>query len=239
MKTAISLRSSIKKIKIPLKVFSVCTLILISCAGQSNREPLFVPDTVEDTAPDYSIDIDNIIETKSNRRSSGRENLNLPEWLLAYISGGIEEVEKIEFFTDKYCFIGTNEGSNFDALTKWAANYSAIQDFTRLAAFRLEKKLVSSASLYPADEYGEFFERLVKKAFVTEYQGAVMEDTYWIKKGDGGGAVYEFFVFISIDKISMQTVINDMIAQTRALVNPTRAQNAAINRLQQTFFEGF
>ncbi len=224
-----------KKIKIPLKVFSVFALILIYCACQSNRKPLFVPETVEDAAPDYSIDIDSIIETKSG----GRGNSNLPEWLLAYISGGIEEVEKIDFFTDEYCFIGTNEGNNFNALTKWAANYSAIQDFTRLAAFRIEKKLVSAASLYPADEYGEFFERLVKKAFEAEYQGAIMEGTYWIKKVDGGSTVYEFFVFISIDKISMQTIINDMIAQTRALVTPTRAQNAAINRLQQTFFEGF
>ena len=220
--------------KIPLALFLVCVSILISCVSQSG-EPLFVPEPVENTAPDYSIDIDSIIETKSG----GRGNLNLPAWLLSYISGGIEEIEKIEFFADKYCFIGRNEGSNFDALTKWIANYSTIQDFTRLAAFRVEKKLVSAASLYPADEYGEFFERLVKKAFETQYQGAVMEDTYWIKKVDGGSTVYEFFVFISIDKISMQTIINNMIAQTRALVTPTRAQNAVINRLQQTFFEGF
>jgi hypothetical protein len=114
-------------------------------------------------------------------------------------------------------------------------------DFSRLAALRIEKKLISSAALYPDDEYGHFYEKLVKKAFDAEYPSVLMEGTYWIKKRnpDGFTDIYEFFVFISIDKISMQVFVNEMISKVRETVVPSRAQSAAINRLQQSFFEGF
>nr|AGS52276.1 hypothetical protein [uncultured bacterium contig00059] len=37
----------------------------------------------------------------------------------------------------------------------------------------------------------------------------------------------------------MQVFVNEMISKVRETVVPSRAQSAAINRLQQSFFEGF
>jgi len=210
--------------------FFLCLIILSACAGQKNI--LFRPGQEDNSfsEPERSLALNDIIEAKD-----GVEKTDLPEWLLAFGNGGIDEVERMDFYRGRYCFIVKNEGKNFDALKKWAENYSAAQDFSRLAAARIEKRLISAASLYPDDEYGVFFERLIKRAFSAEYPGAVKEDTHWIRAGEG----FEFFILISIDFESMQEAVGDMIADVYVSVTPTRAQRAAINRLQQNFFEGF
>jgi hypothetical protein len=229
------------KIRTPSAIFSCCVIILClyaaaGCAGRNNSVSSPVPGYYEELEPDNSINISNIIESKS-----GHGNSSFPPWLLAYIQGGVEEVEKTESYMDKYCFIGRNEGSNFEALNKWAENYSVIQDFSRLAALRIEKKLISAATFYPDDEYGNFYEKLVKMAFDAEYPSVLMEETYWIKKRnpDDFTDIYEFFIFISIDKTTMQDFINKLIDEALETAAPNRAQSTAISRLQQSFFEGF
>jgi len=209
-------------------------LVLFSCAGQNNS--LFIP------VPDFSVyaankttEIGNIIETKSGTSERGARSL--PGWVFAFINGGIEAVEQIDSYSDKYVFIGVNEGDKFTALSKWADNFSAEQDFSMLAANRIEERLISNASLYPDDEYGLFFERFVKSAYSAEYQGAVKEDTYWIRHSLP--EIYTFFVLITIDKNTMQLIVRRMMTQATAAANPTGSQAASVNRLRQTFFEGF
>lgn len=216
--------------KIFTALFLSCVIILGACAVQGKI--LFRPaaENAFTVEPEHLLALNDITETED-----GRGNVNLPEWLLSFAYRGIEEVEKMDFFSGKYCFIVRNKGSNFDALKKWAENYSAARDFSRLAAARIEKRLISAASLYPDDEYGSFYEMLVKKAFGAEYPGAVKEDTYWIKTEDA----YEFFVLVSIDIASMREIVGNMMADILVLITPTRTQRAAINRLQQIFFEGF
>jgi len=228
------------KKKLSLTIFLFFFLILCSCAGRRKNTPLvIIPEFHNDTEINNLIGIDDIIETKD-----GAGNANLPEWLLTFNNGGIDAVEKMEQYQGKYCFVGRNESVNFEALTKWADNYPAAQAFTRLAAARIENRLTSKAALYPDDEYGAFYEKLVKKSFDTEYPDASTEDTYWIKKkgtseANGFQDIYEFFAFISIDKTIMQDIIKNMIAEVRVAVTPTRTQNNTINNIQLHFFEGF
>jgi len=226
--------------KLFLAIFSLLALVLCSCAGRGKNTPLIIiPEVHNDPEINNLIGIDDIIETKS-----GAGNANLPEWLLTFNDGGIDAVERMEQYNGKYCFIGRNESVNFEALTKLSDNYPAVQVFTRLVATRIENRLISKAALYPDDEYGAFYEKFIKKSFDTEYPDAFIEDTYWIKKTipsetNGFQETYEFFAFIVIDKTIMQNVINNMIAETRATVTPTRAQINAINNIQLHFFEGF
>ena len=237
------------------KYIKKCLLLYIlfvcACAGQKNKFTYPVPDKKNDSEPVQIIEINEITE---NRDGSGAAYM--PDWLTSFISGGIEEVEKLTSYQNRYLFIGRNKGGNFLALNKWAENFTVVQDFPRLAAVRIEKKLISAAALYPDDEYGDFYEALVKKAFSGEYPDAIKEETYWIKtmpnqvydaaelaeeqeRITAPSEVYIFFVFASIDKTTMQSIIKEMMDDTFASVKPTRAQNAAINRLRQTFFEGF
>jgi hypothetical protein len=113
-----------------------------------------------------------------------------------------------------------------------------------LAAERIEKRMIISSFLYPDNEYGLFFETAVKNAYRTRYPPAVKEDTYWIKiiNNDEDSIhqeIYNFFVLITIDKIDMQDIINNVLEEAASAVTPTVAQRNAINNLRLNFFESF
>jgi len=234
------------KIKFFTPVFLVCVVIIFSCVGQKNTVFNPVPKNeyfeAEINKNNININPNNIIETKN-----GASVRNLPGWLSAFINGGIEEVEKMNAFSGKYVFIGINEGVNFAAMNIWADNFSAVKDFTILAAQRIERRMISSAYLYPDYEYGFFFETMVKKAYGAVYKGAVKEGTYWIKMKaeqennnmDTSMEVYNFFVLISIDKTTMQSIIYDLMNESFSAVTPTAEQKDSINRLRQNFFVRF
>jgi len=220
-------------------LFFFTAIIYISCVSQSENLYIPVPDSsyfvINRT---IGIDIDSIIDFKNTGTNA--------EWLYAFLEGGIEAVELKDQYNDKYVFISVNKDENFPILEKWAENYSEIRDFPMLAAARIEKKMILSSSLYPDDEYGLFFERLVKNAFTSLYPGTVKEDISWIKlKSDNENSnnnlneIYMFFVLITIDKQVLQNQITNMITHVLTSVSPTSAQRASINRLRQTFFEGF
>jgi hypothetical protein len=104
--------------------------------------------------------------------------------------------------------------------------------------------MILSASLYPDDEYGDFFEIMVKKAFNAEYQGVLKEDTYWVKFLNNDDSIsdteiYNFFILLTIDKIKMESAISGMMANTMAVVTVTDPQRIAINRLRSYFYQGF
>jgi len=223
-----------------LAVFSFCALTMFSCTGK-NPPLVILPNTDNiKVETNYSIGIDSITETKS-----GTGRAKLPEWLVTYNNGGIDAVEKMDKYSGKYCFVGRNKNSNFESLTKWAENFSETNAVTRLAAARIENRLNLNIALYPDDEYGVFYEKLVKKSYDTEFPDAVTEDTFWIKKTDTSEAngvhdTYEFFALVTIDKTIMQDIIKKMLAEARGPDDfPTRAQNNSINNIQQHFFEGF
>ena len=211
--------------------FVYIAFILLSCSWQKR----FIPD------PDFSvyavnkkIEIDNIIEIKSGGSSVDR----MPEWLLAFIRGGNQAVEQLHAYRDKYVFVGMNEGENFIILNKWIENFAAEQDTAIFAAARIEERIISTATLYPEYEYGLFFESFITSAYGARYPDAVKEDTYWFKKGTEPNT-YNFFILITIDRNRMQSVIRNMMAEAFSKASPRRAQAIVINRLRQSFFEGF
>jgi len=112
-----------------------------------------------------------------------------------------------------------------------------------LAASRIEKRMYLTASLYPDDEYGAFYETMIHNAYKAEYSDAVKEDYYWIKiksdKEEDISENYMFFLLITIEKNIMQSIIKDMIAKTSEAVILTNRQNSSVNKLRNTFFEGF
>jgi len=211
---------------------------LFSCAGRNKPNYFPVPDSGVSIEEDIiSVDIGNIIETKN-----GSARL-IPVWLRSFLNGGIEAVEKLDAYSNKYVFIGINEGKNITALNKWIEFFTVTQDFPMLAALRIEKRMYLTASLYPDDEYGAFYEAMIHNAYNSVYPGAVKEDNYWIKtkpeNADAPLENYKFFVLITIEKNLMQSIIRNMMTDTTAGVTMTTVQNNSVNRLRNTFFEGF
>ena len=238
--------------------FALSPLVFYSCAGQ--EKIIFLPE------PDPVRERTDILESGAITGSQSG-TAPLPQWVSRFQSGrfqksrfqneGIRQVEAMGAYRGKYIFIGTNRGASLNALSQWAAEFTAAQDFPRLAAQRIEKRFLAAASLYPDDEYGEFFEMMIKNASNAEYPEAVKEETFWIKWQAGGGKnaqepdetaetenaavqeLYELLVLVSIDRNRLRARIQELMAHTRAAVRPTREQAAAIHRLRQRFFEGF
>jgi hypothetical protein len=171
----------------------------------------------------------------------------MPEWVSRYLAGGNRGVEEMEPYRNFWVFVGTNRGTNFTALSHWAGGFTPAQDFPRLAALRIEARLIGAASLYPDDEYGEFFETLVKKASDAAYTGVIREDAFWIlrqyhqsdEENSSLREQYEFFVLTAIEKNEFQFQARAIMADIKTAVSPTRDQAAAINRIKETFFEDF
>ena len=222
-----------------LLILMLAVFLFSSCFGQRNRRTAIVP--IPDTEFfDFTLPIkmEDILETKD-----GAGSRIMPAWLRSYIIGGIQELEKMAVYNSKYSFVARSEGLNFTAMEKWAENFSPIRDTTMLVARRIENKLISSASLYPDDEYGVFYERMIGNAYGSVYSGTVKEDTYWIRmrvdNEEGSSELYVFFVLISIDKTVLQEVIPNMITRSIPSGNIPANQRNAIDRLQRNFFEGF
>jgi hypothetical protein len=170
------------------------------------------------------------------------EGRKIPDWVTRFLDRGNWGVE--ELYQDSYAFVAANWGTNFTALGHWAAGFTAAQDFPRLAAVRIEERMLRTASLYPDDEYGEFFELLVRRSSDAVYTGALKEDTFWIKQRSyqenaPGREQYVFFILVTIEKNGLQTQIQALLAELSPIVPPTREQAASINRLKETFFEAF
>jgi hypothetical protein len=232
-------------------VLLVLAVLFTACAGQ--REGMILrpepgPEGIKQTEPK---EIWQIIETQNGLSERG-----IPEWVSLYLSEGIPGLESLDQYNGKYVFIGENMGSNLTALRQWSRGFSAAQDFPRLLAQRVENRLTASASLYPDDEYGEYFEKLIKQVSDAEYP-AVKKEHFWIKRMKIFDAAaeddpdllpeqenspterYEFFILLDIDKNSLQNQIRQITAGIKTDRPPTREQSAAINRVQSSFFTGF
>ena len=225
-------------------------LFFTACGGQQ-KKVIFIPDTTDNSRniPD-PFDSWEVTESQNGRGAAG-----IPEWVRLYFNDAVNEIEGLDRFNGKYIFIGENRGNNFSALQQWANGFSVEQDLPRLVTQRVERKLVASASLYPDDEYGEYYEFLIREMSNGEFLEAVKEQTFWLKRkitvrnaetDDNAGANsvtvterYEFLVLISVDKETLQKQIQGIMMRIKTKISPTREQAAAIARVKSTLFEGF
>jgi len=225
-------------------------ILFTACTGQQ-KKVIFKPDaanTTEDTSTPF--DSWEIIETQNGKKAAG-----IPEWVRWYFDNKVSEIETMDTFNGKYVFIGENGGSNFNALQQWANGFTVEQDLPRLVTKRTERRLVSSASLYPDDEYGEFFEFFIRDVSNGEYLKAAKEQSFWLKRkitinsaetdDDESNPVtigverYEFLVLVSIDKETLQKQIQGIMTGIKTKTPPTRDQASAIAKIKNNFFEGF
>jgi hypothetical protein len=237
--------------KINVSVLLILAVLFTACTGQKNGIIIRPEPGGEGTGQTGPQEIWQIIESQNGLPASG-----IPEWVSLYLSEGIPGVESLGQYNSFYVFIGENRGSNLTALKQWAKGFSAAQDFPRLLAQRVENRLTASASLYPDDEYGEYYEKLIKQVSDAEYP-AVKEEQFWIKRmripdaaeDDDPDALseqesspterYEFFILLDIDKDFLQNQIRQITAGIKTDRPPTREQSAAINKVQSAFFTGF
>ena len=228
-----------------LPFFILWAVLFASCLNTSNRQTfprLEIPEAIDRYEPSVITDFQNNEEP-------------MPEWVSRWLSGGIGEVESLAPYQYHYVFVSRNEGSNFNALKAWAQSFSPELDFPRLAAARIQTRLNYSVPL-PDFEYGAFYEALIRYAADAPWDGAVMEDTFWLRRKYIPAAeenpvddiiqppaqerdAWEFLVLISINKEHFASQLHQIFDNIRPYPSPTRDQAAAISRVKEQFFERF
>jgi hypothetical protein len=235
------------------RIFICLLVVLLAACATKKNSILLKPDPGQNKLQEQTglSEYHQIIESESGSGESG-----LPVWVRSYLDEGIRGIESLPAYNTKYMFIGKNRGENLNVLRQWADGFTVTQDLPRLIAQRTERRLVSAAVLYPDDEYGEYFERLIKKMSDEEYLGAHKEQTFWIRqkikvageepdmddelpREDVFLERYEFLVLMSIDRETLRNQVEEIMGGIKTKSSPTRNQTQAINKIRQNFFEGF
>jgi hypothetical protein len=227
-------------------VLFLLIVLFTACALQKGRK-ILLPD------PEEVIVLRETWEIIETQNGPGQEDI--PIWVNFYLEGSVRKIEALDSYNGKYVFIGENRG-NFNALRQWAKGFTPAQDVPGLVARRVENRFTSATSLYPDDEYGEYFTGMMKKVSDGEYPGAVKEQTFWIKRKmipnnagetnneeipppDAEIERYEYLILVTIEKGILQKQIYDMMATVKFSVSVTREQTAAFTKIQFAFFEDF
>jgi hypothetical protein len=151
-------------------------------------------------------------------------------------------------------FISEERSSDLNALLEWAANVTAEQDFPQLVFQRAYKRLHYSLSISPYDEYGGFYEALLKAVADTRYSGAEKGDAFWIRKqyaarneaeetagglAPDGQKEYTLFIVMLIPKVVLRGQLLMVMNEIKADKDLTRTQTQAVARLRNDFFLEF
>jgi hypothetical protein len=170
----------------------------------------------------------------------------IPPWVAAWLEGGGAAVETLEEYQDYYVFIAVNSGVNFNALEQWQEGFSPELDFARLAAARIENRFLGAVQTHPDNDYGSFFETIIRAASDTEWKGMVREADFWIKREfpDADGVEtdresWDFLILITVEKDTFAAQFNTLMGNTKPEFPINRDQTAAVNQVWEKFFNGF
>jgi len=211
-------------------------VLLSSCIADSGRKPYELPAIPEEAKIPRTF---TILDYKN--KTTGEA---IPEWVNRYFDSGLREVEALKPYQGSYAFVQRNEGNNFNALILWKDNFSAELDFPRLAAARIEARFSASAP-YPDEEYGAFYEALIRAASDASWAGAVIKEDFWIRKkylsNETGSEEenWEFLVLVTIEKPRFSSQLETVFEKINPIPPPDEKQTAAANRVKEQFFEKF
>ena len=211
-------------------------LLFGSCRSRADRlvvEPPVEPETVRIPLP-YTI---------TDFRNKSRGGL-IPEWVRLWLDSGEYAVENLDAFRNRYVFVARNEANNFNALNLWKDGFSTELDFPRLAAARIEERLVFVVD-DPDQSYGAFYETLIRAASDFPWTGAVRADDFWILREfppgeeDAPEENWEFQILVTIERSLFASQLDSIFETINLNPPPSRDQRAMIDHVKNNFFEGF
>ena len=217
-------------------------VLLASCSSAPEKRPV---NPLETAWTPQSPEL--YFTTDYKGRASG---VSIPDWVNSLREAGISGIESMNKYNDKFVFLSRNEGSNFNALAQWANGFSAKLDFPRLAAARIEARFLNNI-IFPEDEYGTFYEALVRAASDMSWSGAAIEDSFWSRRvfvpeeNENSETTvqaeekWEFLILVSMEKTLFASQLDTLFRSIKPVPQPKRDQTAAANRVKERFYEGF
>jgi len=226
-------------VKKTLVAFSLAALALVAIGCASKPEP--APAAAAPAAPARVVPKYDVLDHKTMALGG-----DIPEWVSVYVNEGSTGVEALEKYKEKFVFVGEDSGTNREALRQWATGFTVAQDMARLVSTRVQAKFAGAAAGSPDDEYGRYFENVVKSASDASYSGARKESDFWILKRyykeDGKTVdreVYDYYVLVTIDQETLKKQIDAVINGVKADKPLTQEQQTAVDRVKESFYEGF
>jgi hypothetical protein len=229
----------------PLFTLALSVFLFTGCFTRSPSVILLgpVPEYRERNSIIEVIDHENIVRNSMGTITSEDD---MPQWVALYISTGITGIETLPEYENSYVFVGKQGGNNLASLKLWANGFSVDRDFPRLVSARVQARFSGFARGNPGEEFGLYFEAVIKNLSDATFTKARRESSFWIKKrifGDDGltlvGESYEYFILIRISREALEEQINLLLITTRPEIPPTRDQAAAAMQLRLNFYEGF
>ncbi len=217
--------------KIAIIITSVILAFAVISCGSSPTTP-----TLEKKGPAYEV-----IDHKTMVIGG-----DIPGWVASFIDAGIQGIEAMPAFKDKYVFIAEDTGTNRSALSMWMTGFNVGQEIARMVSTRVQAKFVGAAAGSPDDEFGRYFENVVKNAAEASYSGARKENDFWVLrrffKADGKTVdreEYTMYILVTVDKPILDQQIEAVLNGTVADKPLTRDQQTAVDRVKEAFYEGF
>jgi hypothetical protein len=209
-------------------------VFLSSCTTNSGGRAYELPVIPEETKTTRTF---TIIDYKNKTTGNA-----IPEWVNVYFNSGLRGVEALRTYQGSYVFVHRNEGNNFNALQLWKDNFSVELDFPRMAAARIEARF---SVPYPYEEYGVFYEDLIRAASDASWTGAITKDDFWTRKNyplsetESELENWEFLILVTIEKSLFSSQLEKIFGNIKPIPPPDKNQIAAINRVKAQFFEAF
>ena len=217
------------------------TVFLVGCGSRQVRQP-----PLREEEPEIVRHISwEVLDYKDKDIGS-----SIPAWVNYYLDNNILQIENYFEFYNHFVFIASNAGTNFNALQQWMNAFSIDLDFPRLAAVRMENRFLNAAVLFPDDEYGSFYEALIRAASDAHWQGAVRAEDFWVSRSFIGldnpetespetWDRYEFLILLIVEKDIMIPQIEMVLQDVQPPSPLSRYQRSAVNRVIEFFFDGF
>jgi hypothetical protein len=180
-----------------------------------------------------------IIDHKNNAIGSA-----VPEWVNRFVEGGSRALIAMETNLDTYLFIARSEGNNFNALRLWEDGFNAELDFPRLAAARVEARFRRGVH-FPDEEYGIFYETLIRAVSDARWTGMIKEDDFWIRRRffandeEPETEDWAFLILVNIGKTHFESQLNSIFQNISPSPPPAEIQRQAFNQVVRNFYEGF
>ena len=168
---------------------------------------------------------------------------NPPNWLMNALKG-YKEVEKMPEYQGKFVIIVEEQGMDLAGTELSASRMNAQTRIAALLSTRV-KDAFAGAQVGDKDKIESYMERVVKSVSDATFVGFMPEDSWWVyiqtftTEGKPDKREYRVIQLWTIGKEELQKQIDNMIDMEAAVEPKTPEKERAIEKVQETFYEGF
>lgn len=173
---------------------------------------------------------------------------SVPQWVITYIEGGAQAVEKMPEYKGRYVVILESEGENRQGAQLAMDSMDITSQTARYFNTRVQQKF-AGAQVGDRDQLEEYFENVVKVMADARYTGLEPGPDWWVylqyykvgakSKADVERRVYRVIRLYSIGDELLAKQLDKYLNDAEAATAKTPEQQRAIDLVQSSFYEDF